>query len=483
MANTPAFTGAVASSPQSLADSAILSGFADTTSFTRSFWPKLLERYPDRQKIENGLMAHLVDNKGFVGVQMNTTQVFHAEEDSVLQSATVVSFTGGASANAFADITITAQTYGGTPLYTNLATEGQMFQINGNPSISLRVSAVTLPSGSATHVIRVYPPEGVQIDAELAASGDILLPQDSVYASGATFPEGSTRGWNRYGVNFQYIMTSSSKIGKEGYNQTFEFTLSDGSKVLAPKLMKDALLTDMMRVSVAICKGSGELMNTPSGTVQTTTGVVTAAQVYGISEDYVAGAFQEQDFLASDDQLEAAGAGTEVDIFGGFAWLRSTQFNSLAAYQAGSIQFLSGEQYNAGTRAELKKTLGCLVFGKFVHELNEASEWGHKFMYSPIDVVTGTQTADYWTNASLWIPRERIDVPRALTNTSYDVSAPMFRVLQLASPVTMGGPDVMNRVFYVNPVNVQKEQFFMTIAKDVAAQTMLAGKFLFTGTA
>ncbi len=55
------FAGATATSPSTVADAATLSGLADSTSFVRDFWPTLLDRYPDRQLIENGLMAHLVD--------------------------------------------------------------------------------------------------------------------------------------------------------------------------------------------------------------------------------------------------------------------------------------------------------------------------------------------------------------------------------------------------------------------------------------
>ena len=51
--------GSSANSPQSVADAALLAGLADSVSFARDSWPTLLDRYPDRQLIENGLMAHL----------------------------------------------------------------------------------------------------------------------------------------------------------------------------------------------------------------------------------------------------------------------------------------------------------------------------------------------------------------------------------------------------------------------------------------
>jgi len=83
---------------QAVADAAQLAGLADQVSFVREFWPTLLDRYPDRQLIENGLIAHMVENKAFVGVQTNTTQVFHAEQDSVLNTVTVTSVASGAGA-------------------------------------------------------------------------------------------------------------------------------------------------------------------------------------------------------------------------------------------------------------------------------------------------------------------------------------------------------------------------------------------------
>ena len=184
---TPAFSGASATSPASVADAALLSGLADSTSFVRDFWPTLLDRYPDRQLIENGLMAHLVDNKAFVGVQTNTTQVFHAEQDSVLNTLTVVSVSGGATAGAVATITVNSVVYNGNNY--NYATVGQNFQVADNPSAILNVVAVGA-SGGATFTIDVRPSSDVTANTVVQA-GDTLLPQDAVNDVNGNFPDGT----------------------------------------------------------------------------------------------------------------------------------------------------------------------------------------------------------------------------------------------------------------------------------------------------
>lgn len=474
--NVASFSGAVASSPQTLADAATLSGYADSFSFTRQFWPKLRSAYNDKGLIDNGLMAYLVDNKAFIGTPVETIEVYHAEEDSVLQSATVVSFTGGASAGATAVITITAQTFGATPLYVNLATVGQLFQIASQPTIQLRVTAVSLPDDSATHTITVDCADDVVI-ADVLTAGDILLPQDAVYASGDNFPEGSTRAWNRYGVNWQYQMTSTPTYGKELYNQTFSFQVaSTGRNFLAPKLFNDAMIIDQIRTSAALLKGSGETI----GGDQQTTGVITAAQVFGMSDDYAIGGFQLSDWLSVGDQQEAAQVGTTSEVFAGANWIATSTQNNLSLYTAGALQYLSATEYNRTANAEIKRALGVLTFNNFTYKINKATELSHKYAYSPID-SNGVQSSSYWPNVALFIPDERVAVQKALTNTSYEVEAPLFRVLQLMSPITTGGPKVMNRVITRNPDNFGAEKFQITMAKDFAAQSMLASKYYFAG--
>ena len=476
--STPAFPGAQATSPGlNVADAATLSGLADSTSFVRDFWPTLLDRYPDRQLIENGLMAHLVDNKAFVGVQTNTTQVFHAEQDSVLNTLTVVSFTGGATAGASAVITVNSISYNGA--YYNYASKGHNFQIAGDPSVILNVTAVGT-SGSATFTITVNPSSDVTIASFLNA-GDVLLPQDAVSDPNGDFAEGSVRGWSRYGVNFQYMSTPSAIVGQSTYNQAFMFQLEGGQTILAPRIFADALMTAMLRKSAAITRGRGETYGTASGSPGTTVGFVSAAQAFGLTDDYAAGGVQMSDLEDIGIRLQNRGAGTELDLWGGYAFVQSIQRNALSPLTGGAVQYISGEMNDGNGRPGLKKSLGHFILGKFKVNLNEASEWAHKAMYSP-DLGGDSLTSGYWANAFCIIPKEDVAVPRELTNTSYTVTAPMFRVLQLKAPVTTGGTPVMNQIVKRDPAHFGAMKYQIVNNEYFAAQTMLASKLYFGGT-
>jgi len=469
------FAGASATSPSTVADAALLSGLADTTSFVRDFWPTLLDRYPDRQLIENGLMAHLVDNKAFVGVQTNTQQVYHAEQDSVLNTLTVVSFTGGATAGASAVITVNSITYDGSNY--NYATVGQNFQIADSPATILNVTAVGA-SGGATFTITVVPSSDVTIASNLQA-GDTLLPQDAVNDVNGDFPDGTVRGWSRYGVAFQYMSTGSAVVGQDTYNQAFMFQLEGGQSILAPRIFADALMTAMLRKSAAITRGRGETY----GGRQTTVGFVSAAQAFGLTADYSPGAVNLTTLQDIAIQLQNRGAGTELDLWGGYAFLQGIQSATLDALQGGAVQYISGEinKGTDGTRPGLKKSLGHFILGKFKINLNEASEWAHKAMYSPD--LGGASLADgYWANAFCIIPKEDVAVPRELTNTSYTVTAPMFRVLQLKAPVTTGGTPVMNQIVKRDPAHFGAMKYQIVNNEYFAAQTMLASKLYFGGT-
>ena len=477
--STPAFSGASATTPGTVADAATLSGLADSTSFVRDFWPTLLDRYPDRQLIENGLMAHLVDNKAFVGVQSNTTQVFHAEQDSVLNTLTVVSFTGGASAGASATITVNSIVYNGSNY--NYASKGQNFQIAQDPSIILNVTAVGA-SGSSTFTIDVSPSSDVILNTYLSA-GDVLLPQDAVSDPNAAFADGSVRGWSRYGVNFQYMSTPSAKVGQSTYNQSFMFQLEGGQTVLAPRIFADALMTAMLRKSAAITRGRGETYGTATGSPSTTVGFVSAAQAFGLTDDYAAGAIQMTDLENIGIRLQNRGAGTELDLWGGYNFVQSIQRNALQPLTGGAVQYISGEMNDGSGRPGLKKSLGHFILGKFKVNLNEASEWAHKAMYSPDITGDGSSlTSGYWANAFVIIPKEDVAVPRELTNTSYTVTAPMFRVLQLKAPVTTGGTPVMNQIVKRDPAHFGAMNYQIINNEYFAAQTMLASKLYFGGT-
>jgi len=469
------FSGSPATTPGTVADAATLSGLADSTSFVRDFWPTLLDRYPDRQLVENGLMAHLVDNKAFVGVQSNTTQVFHAEQDSVLNTLTVVSFTGGGSVGAAATITVNSIVYNGSNY--NYASKGQNFQIAQDPSIILNVDSVGT-SGGSTFTITVYPSSDVILQNYLNA-GDVLLPQDAVSDPNAAFADGSVRGWSRYGVAFQYMSTPSAKVGQSTYNQSFMFQLEGGQTVLAPRIFADALMTAMLRKSAAITRGRGETYNGN----QTTVGFVSAAQAFGLTDDYAAGAIQMTDLENIGIRLQNRGAGTELDLWGGYNFVQSIQRNALQPLTGGAVQYISGEMNDGSGRPGLKKSLGHFILGKFKVNLNEASEWAHKAMYSPDITGDGSSlTSGYWANAFVIIPKEDVAVPRELTNTSYTVTAPMFRVLQLKAPVTTGGTPVMNQIVKRDPAHFGAMNYQIINNEYFAAQTMLASKLYFGGT-
>ena len=471
-----------------VADAATLSGLADTVSFVREFWPTLLDRYPDRQLIENGLMAHLVDNKAFVGVQSNTTQVFHAEQDSVMNTLSVISVTTpspAAGGEAVINVTAPSITPGTAPYYT-YATVGQNFQVASNPDLILNIVSVTAPANTSTNnfSITVRPLSTLSATTTTIPAGSTLLPQDGVNDPNGEFQNGTVRNWARYGVSFQYMSTPSAKVGQDTYNQSFMFQLEGGQSILAPRIFADAMMTAMLKKSAAITRGTGDYFNSASGAqLQTTVGFTTAAQTFGLTDDYAPGAVQMATLENIGIRLQNRGAGTELDLWGGYAFLQSIQANALSPLTGGAVQYISGEMNDKGVRPGLKKSLGHFILGKFKVNLNEASEWAHKAMYSPDITGDGSSlTTGYWANAFCIIPKEDVAVPRELTNTSYTVTAPMFRVLQLKAPVTTGGTPVMNQIVKRDPAHFNAMQYQIINNEYFAAQTMLASKLYFGGT-
>jgi hypothetical protein len=471
-----------------VADAGTLSGLADTVSFVREFWPTLLDRYPDRQLIENGLMAHLVDNKAFVGVQTNTTQVFHAEQDSVLNTLEVLSVTSPSGTNGGAatiNVVAPSSTPGTAPYYT-YATVGQNFQVAGNPDLVLNIVSVTPPANTSTNnfSIVVRPLSTLQASTTTIPAGSVLLPQDGVNDPNGDFTSGTVRNWARYGVNFQYMSTPSAIVGQDTYNQAFMFQLEGGQSILAPRIFADAMMTAMLKKSAAITRGTGDYFNTASGIqLQTTVGFTTAAQTFGLTDDYAPGAVQMATLENIGIRLQNRGAGTELDLWGGYNFLQTIQANALAPLQGGAVQYISGEMNSGSGRPGLKKSLGHFILGKFKVNLNEASEWAHKAMYSPDITGDGSSlTSGYWGNAFCIIPKEQVAVPRELTNTSYTVTAPMFRILQLKAPVTTGGTPVMNQIVKRDPAHFGAMKYQIVNNENFAAQTMLASKLYFGGT-
>jgi hypothetical protein len=435
-------------------------------------------------------MAHLVDNKAFVGVASNTTQVFHAEQDTVLNTLQVISVTLASSGNGGeATINVLAPEFvqGASTTYFPYAVKGQNFQLASNPDLILNVVSVTANASNVNNFsIVVRPTTTLQVNSTTVPAGGILLPQDGVNDINSEFANGSVRGWARYGVNFQYMSTPSAIVGQDTYNQAFMFQLEGGQSILAPRIFADAMMTAMLKKSAAITRGTGEQFLQASGAnLQTTVGFTQAAQTFGLTDDYAPGAVQIGDLENIGIRLMNRGAGTELDLWGGYAFLQSIQRNALQPLTGGAVQYISGEMNNgsASSRPGLKQSLGHFILGKFKVNLNEASEWAHKAMYSPDITGDGSSlTNGYWANAFCIIPKEQVAVPRELTNTSYTVTAPMFRVLQLKAPVTTGGTPVMNQIVKRDPAHFNAMKYQIINNENFAAQTMLASKLYFGGT-
>jgi hypothetical protein len=275
------------------------------------------------------------------------------------------------------------------------------------------------------------------------------------------------------------MSTGSAIVGQDTYNQAFMFQLEGGQSILAPRIFADALMTAMLRKSAAITRGRGETYGTGK---QTTVGFVSAAQAFGLTDDYAAGGVQMSDLEDIGIRLQNRGAGTELDLWGGYNFLQSIQRNALSPLTGGAVQYISGEMNDGNGRPGLKKSLGHFILGKFKVNLNEASEWAHKAMYSPDIAGTDSLTSGYWANAFCIIPKEQVAVPRELTNTTYTVTAPMFRVLQLKAPVTTGGTPVMNQIVKRDPAHFGAMKYQIVNNEYFAAQTMLASKLYFGGT-
>ena len=452
----------------------VLAGFADSTSQTRSFWPVLLDQYEDRALIENGFMADQVDNGGFVGVSVDTNNIFHTEQNSVLNTLQVVSVSGGASAGAEITVTVTANSFddNGTNVFFNYGTVGKIFE-GAVPSTQLIVSEEPVfTSTTNVHTIK-FKSTSTAVLNTLVQAGDILKPQASAFAYGDNFPKGSVRGWTRYGVTWQYQMTSSATVNPASYNQSFEFKF-EGQTYLAAKIFSDAILTSFLETSAIATVSSGQVLNGKS----TTQGYVSAAQTFGMGDSFTAGTMNFDDLYDITDQLDARQAGSKISWWGGSNNINTLQRNNFASLTNGAVQYISGQDMKSADRQELKRSLGRFILGSRSIDLKVASEWSHKEMYSPLN-SDGVQTGAYWNNAFILIADEQVALQKGMTNSSYAATAPMVRILQKESPQMIGGQKLKTRVFRVNPENLEKEEFYMTMAKDIAIQTMIANKLYF----
>jgi hypothetical protein len=452
----------------------VLAGFADSTSQTRLFWPVLLDQYEDRPLIEHGFMAHQVDNGGFVGVAVDTNNIYHTEQNSVLNTLTVASIVSGgdtAGANIIVNVTANSFDNNGTDVWYNYGTVGKIFE-GSVPSTQLRVEAVNFDSTTSTHTVE-FSSTSTAVLNTLVASGNVLKPQASAFAYGDNFPKGSVRGWTRYGVSWQYQLTSSATVNPASYNQSFEFKF-EGQNYIAAKIFSDAILTSFLETSAIATVSRGETL----GGKGTTQGYVSAAQTYGMGDSFAAGAMNFDDLYDISDQLDAAQSGYKIDWWGGANNINTLQRNNFSQLTNGAIQYLAGSDIQNSGRNQLKKTLGRFIVGVREIDLMNASEWSHKEMYSPLN-SDGVQTEAYWNNAFILIADQQVALQKGMTNSSFSVSAPMVRILQKESPQMIGGQKLKTRVYNVNPENLQKEEFYMTMGKDIAVQTMIANKLYF----
>jgi len=465
------FNSSGAYSPQSATDTQ-LSLFADQVSKQRSIDPILYKQIQDARYFmgRTSMIGSLINNDAFMGVPVDTEVVYHAEENSVFNRLNVIGSVPVNAAGAETTITVTAETFGTPTQYFNYAVVDDVLE-GVVQNVGMRVTAVSFPDNSGTHTVTLQA-DGIVI-SDYISTGDKLRPQYSVNNIDSDFPKGSISGIARYGVQFQPMMTSSAEVGQGGYNQGFEFELADGQKFIAPRAIMQATLRSWIKKAVAVSKASGQTY-TKSG-VQTTetVGLVTAFRTYGLTANYVPGAFQATALKTIGLKMNNRGAGSEATIWGGAAFLPTLQDNALSTLTGGAVVYISAEQNEANERASLRKALGKVTYGKYVYTLNEAAEWSHPEIFNP-DTGGNSLLTNAWPNSFAINPDMNVAVPRGLSNTSHSVDKPQFRVLQLQAPVTIGGPKVMKQVVQVNPANVQKFQYYLTIAEYFAAQTMLA---------
>lgn len=465
------FDSSAAYSPQSATDTQ-LSLFADQVSKQRSINPVLYKNIKDANYFMNqtSMIGSLINNDAFMGVPVDTEVVYHAEEESVFNTLSVIGAVPVEAAGAETVITVQAQTFGSPTEYFNYAVIGDVLE-GVIQNVTFRINDVSLPDNSGVHTVTLQA-DGVVI-SDFITTGDTLRPQYSVNNINDDFPKGSISGIARYGVTFQPQMTSSAEVGQGGYNQGFEFDLGDGQKFIAPRAIMQATLRSWIKKAVAITKASGETYTKGGVTTTETTGLVTAIRTYGLTANYVPGAFQATALKSIGIKQNNRGASSEATIWGGAAFLPTLQDNALSTLTNGAVVYISGEQNLSNERPELRQSLGKVTYGKYVYTLNEAAEWSHPEIFNP-DTGGNSLMTNAWPNSFAIIPDMNVAVPRGLTNTSYTVEKPMFRVLQLQAPVTIGGPKVMKQVVQVNPANRQKFLYYLTIAEYFAAQTMLA---------
>jgi hypothetical protein len=465
------FTGAV--SPGSNAADQTFSIFADTVALTRKFHRQIMEQIPDANYLKDGLLEDLIAGGGLLGVASDTINVYHAEQDSVVSNITVETVTPGSPTNtATLDVTATSVSNGAETKYFNYATVGQIFSTN-DPGVQVVVTAVSFPTGSGNnHTITVAAKTGVVL-SNYISGGDILRPLGNVVGANSDFGTGSMRGWSRFGVEFQTMETVAGPLPTNAYNQTFEFTLANGQNIIAPRVLLDAYVQDDLKKMAQVLTGTGEVLDGK----QTTMGIFKTIQTFGLTADYAPGALQWNDFITINDQLRNRGAGTDRDL-----WMGAKVFDTIQ--NNFSSKFAYGIRYfqNADEKARLGVGFAEFASSEATYTMKKLNELNHPRIFSTSGASTSQLQNNYYANCFMVVPNTKVKVQSGLQSRTQSVEAPMFRVLQLEAPVTVGGPKVMKRVYNQAGAELSKENYKVTMRQDFAVQVMLAFKCFFGGT-
>lgn len=466
------FSGAV--SPGSNAADQTFSIFADTVALTRKFHRQIMEQIPDANYLKDGLLEDLIAGGGLLGVASDTINVFHAEQDSVVANVVVTNVapgTGPLINQAVLTITPYQLSDGTTTKYFNYATIGQIFSTK-DPGVQAVVVSTSIGPDDPTHTITVQVKSGLTI-ANFISNGDILRPLGNVVGANSDFGTGSMRGWSRFGVEFQTMETVAGPLPTNAYNQTFEFTLANGQNIIAPRVLLDAYVQDDLKKMAQVLTGTGEVLNGN----QTTMGIFKTIQTFGLTADYAPGALQWNDFITINDQLRNRGAGTDRDL-----WMGAKVFDTIQ--NNFSSKFAYGIRYfqNADEKARLGVGFAEFASSEATYTMKKLNELNHPRIFSTSGASTSQLQNNYYANCFMVVPNTKVKVQNGLSSRTQSVEAPMFRVLQLEAPVTVGGPKVMKRVYNQAGAELSKENYKVTMRQDFAVQVMLAFKCFFGGT-
>jgi hypothetical protein len=471
------FYGNGAISPQTAGEQTF-SIFADTVALTRKFHREIMSRVPDANYLKDGLLEDLIAGGGLLGVASDTINVFHAEQDSVVANVTVQTVTPTSGGSNTGTLTITTTTIGGK--YFNYATVGQIFSTD-DPGVQMVVTAVsggtnTMSSATTPHIISVALTSGKAL-ATYVSAGDVLRPLGSVRDANSLFGTGSMRGWSRFGVEFQTMETVAGPLPTNAYNQTFEFTLANGQSIIAPRVLLDAYVQDDLKKMASVLTGTGEaLVDADGNSMNTTMGIFKTIQTFGLTADYAPGALQWNDFITINDQLRNRGAGTKRDL-----WLGAKVFDTIQ--NNFSTKFAYGIRYfqQADESARLGVGFAEFASSEATYTMKKLNELNHPKIFNPNTGGTSLQN-NYYANCFMVVPDTKVKVQSGLSSRTQSVEAPMFRILQLEAPVTVGGPKVMKRVYNQAGAELGKENYKVTMRQDFAVQVMLAYKCFFGGT-